>query len=201
MYKLIVFCIISQANSLRIISMVNQNLAEIIRNSNASIVKDPERSAECFSIYTIKLTNLTNEFEANYTRCIGISNNATSCLHRQVKPDLDRVDLLRDEICSRFYMCRRNDSQPYTYFECMNNAAGEAIPTTHLLQNLSKDKMQYLSFKYEVIRYNEYTCTETYSQLYLQEAESLRDELEKCLNAANRTNNNSQLTMGIQKIL
>lgn len=61
--------------------------------------------------------------------------------------------------------------------------------------------MQYLSFKYEVIRYNEYTCTKTYSQLYLQEAESLRDELEKCLNAANMTNNNSKLTMGIQKIL
>ncbi|XP_061395455.1 uncharacterized protein LOC133331066 [Musca vetustissima] len=190
MYKFITFVVISQASCLTVISMVNQNLAEIIRNSNASIVKYPERSAECFNDYTTQLTNLTNEFEANYTRCVEISNNATQCLHRQIVPDLDRVDRMRDEICSGLYGCRRNESLPYGYFECMNNASEAAIPISYSIQSLSRDRMQYLSLKYEVIRYNEYICTEQCSRTYMQGAADLRDELERCLNGENVRKNN-----------
>lgn len=102
--------------------LVNQNLTDIILKSNDNIIKFPQRSSECFSIYTPKLTALTKDFEDEYLRCQQVADNSTACLHREVQPDEENVVQMRDNICSTLYVCQRNDSSPYDFFECSNEA-------------------------------------------------------------------------------
>ncbi|XP_073816796.1 uncharacterized protein [Musca autumnalis] len=159
---------------------VEVNLANTILRSAASIQNDPVKSAQCFSVYLPKLNELTTVYEDQYQACLKLSEDSKEEIRKDVEPAAASINNTREEICGSFSACDF-DTDPYGFFECSNDVAGKAVSKAYSIQTLSQDRMQYITFKYELIQYDQNTCTTKASATYVRDSTNVHAELQNCL--------------------
>ncbi|XP_073820190.1 uncharacterized protein [Musca autumnalis] len=159
---------------------VEVNLANTILRSAASIQNDPVKSAQCFSVYLPKLNELSTVYEDQYQACLKLSEDSKKEIRKDVEPAAVSVNNTREEMCGSFSACDF-DTDPYGFFECTNDVAGKAISKAYSIQELSQDRMLYIKFKYELIQYDQNTCTTKASGTYVRDSANVHAELQNCL--------------------
>ncbi|KAI8119156.1 hypothetical protein FF38_02382 [Lucilia cuprina] len=156
-------------------------IADILLKNSSLISASPQRSMECFSIYIPKLNELTKNYEADYEICLQHSTEDRAIVDLEVQRDRRDLERSTEQVCAKFQACSKNNKSAYEFFECFGNVAGESTKAAYNVQNIAKDKMDYIKMKYELIEYNQNRCTDDCSRTYVEESSKIYEELEKCL--------------------
>ncbi|KAI8119159.1 hypothetical protein FF38_02378 [Lucilia cuprina] len=185
MSKIILFTILLSAiafetNCYKHSRVVDNIFANILLKSSNLIQDSPQRSLECFAIYIPKINELTAKYELEYETCLKSSADARSVIDKEVEGDRKDLESSATDICGALEKCAQQNSS-YEFFECQYGVAGESLNSTRYIQNVSKDKMEYIKFKFETIEYDQNRCTDECSRVYVEETTKTYSDLDKCL--------------------
>ncbi|KAI8119158.1 Protein TsetseEP [Lucilia cuprina] len=185
MSKIILFSILFsaiafQSNCYKHSRVVDNNFANILLRSSNLIQDSPQRSLECFAIYIPKINELTAKYELEYETCLQSSADARSVIDKEVEGDRKDLESSATDICGALEKCAQQNSS-YEFFECHYGVAGESLNSTRYIQNVSKDKMEYIKFKFDTIEYDQNRCTDECSRVYVEESTKTYSDLDKCL--------------------
>ncbi|XP_065368586.1 uncharacterized protein LOC135961047 [Calliphora vicina] len=185
MSKIILFTILFSAIAFEANSFVHNRVAEnnfanILLKSSALIQDSPQRSMECFSIYIPKINELTTKYEFEYEICLQHSANNRSAIDKEVEGDRRDLEMSTIDVCGALEKCSQQNST-YESFECYHGASVETMNTAKNMQNVSKDKMEYMKMRFETIEYNKNRCTDECSREYVEESSKTYADLDKCL--------------------
>ncbi|KAI8119155.1 hypothetical protein FF38_02386 [Lucilia cuprina] len=176
-----IFVLVIDANCFGHKPIIENKIANILLKSSPLIEKTPQQSMECFAIYIPKLNDLTKTYELEYETCLQQSKEYRDSLDLEVQKERKHLEESAEKVCDSFNSCSRKIDSTYEFFECFSNAAAESTNTVYNIQNISKDKMEYIKIKNETIEYDQNRCTDKCSRVYVEKSTKIYDDLDKCL--------------------
>ncbi|XP_013106075.2 protein TsetseEP [Stomoxys calcitrans] len=177
----IVLAVASQgALSFNALPLAHRQMANIMLKASQSLSNNPERSAQCFPVYSQGIANANDKYAAAYDQCLDTATNAEKAVETEVAADRQTVANQGDAICTSFQTCSQVASAG-DFFECYYDAAGSSLSTSLDMQSLSKNKMQYVELRYQTIEYDKNYCTNDCTNTYIKESTALYQQLETCL--------------------
>ncbi|XP_061393665.1 protein TsetseEP-like [Musca vetustissima] len=169
-----------EAFSFNVVPLVERNLANTILKSSHVMRDNSPRNLECFSVYLPLINEATNKYEAAYAQCLDTADNATKAVEAEVAADRATVSYEAEGICTLYQECSQKTSS-LDFFDCYSETAASAISSSYDIQTLSKNKWQYVNNRYQVIAYEQKTCTDTCADEYVKESTALYAALDTCL--------------------
>ncbi|XP_065368845.1 uncharacterized protein LOC135961277 [Calliphora vicina] len=173
----ILFALIFKACCSELKPITDNKIANILLKSRSLIADSPNHSMECFSIYIPKLNELTMNYEAEYENCLKRTTEDRNIVDLEVQRDRRDLEESSAQVCGKFQSCSTNYKSALEFFECYGNA----VCKVHNIQNVAKEKTEYIKIRYETIEYNHNRCTDKCSRTYVEESSKIYDDLDKCL--------------------
>ncbi|XP_037827193.1 uncharacterized protein LOC119615152 [Lucilia sericata] len=174
------FVLVFNTNCLGRKPIIENQIANILLKSSPLVEKTPQQSMECFAIYIPKLNNLTKTYEFEYETCLQLSTEYRDSLDLEIQKERLHLEESTEEVCNSFKSCS-SKTETFEFFECFSNVAAESTKTIYNIQNISKDKMEYIKIKEDAIEYDQNRCTDKCSRVYVEESTKIYDDLDKCL--------------------
>ncbi|XP_059218839.1 protein TsetseEP [Stomoxys calcitrans] len=157
-----------------------KEMANAIERTSQSMRDNPERSAECFAVYSQGITAANEKYELAYSKCVDTAAEELQRVEAEVAEDRNSVRSAGEAVCSSFQVCSNKESSA-DFFECYLEAASASLTSSLDMQTVSKTKMQYVNLRYQTIEYNKVHCSDECSNTYMKETTTLFNQLDECL--------------------
>ncbi|XP_058977480.1 uncharacterized protein LOC131802109 [Musca domestica] len=154
-----------------------ENVARLILNSKSS----PEVISLCFDSYNYYWNASNTVYRSQYDSCLTTAAKGNSAINEEVASNITYVITLQEESAKEYEECNEEKGDALAYFQCTTKAATNAAKTSRDIQNISNDRIQYVTMRSDMVKYDCDDCTGKCNAAHNAELAKVEEGLLDCL--------------------